>query len=360
MKTVKLLIFFVIGFFMLVSAPSSVVRLKDVAQVRDQREIDLIGYSLVVGLEGTGDGKNTQFTIKSIGNMMQRNGMIVSSDRIKVKNVAAVMVTARVSPYIKNGGTFDVTVSSMGDARSLEGGTLLLTLLSGQNGKLYATAQGPISVGGTNKDFGGIGGVVTNSQLTGIVPNGGILDRELPTLGIDERRMLVTLFNPDFTTAFRLATAINESFEMYIAKAQDAGSIIVNVPGEYSDQGDLVKFISEMEIVTFRPDERARVIINERTGTIIVGGNVTISPIAIMHGNLSLSVGEEQPAAAAQLAIPGQVEQMGDRMVSFEESTNVSDVARALNLLGITPRDLIAIFQVLKRSGALRAELLVM
>jgi len=336
--------------FMLADAAFAAVRLKDVARVRDQHEIQLHGLGLVVGLGGTGDNRNTQFTIRMIGNMMRKKGIEVPATTIKVKNVAAVMVTATVSPYVKEGGTFDVTVSSTGDARSLDGGTLLLTLLEDNNGNVYAKAQGPVSVGGTNRNL---------TTPTGTIPNGGILLKELPTLAMDERNMLVTLINPDFTTAFRLAEAINEEFGLDIAKAQDAGSIIVDVPREYSDRSDVVRFIAEVESVSFVPDERARVIINERTGTIIAGGRVSLGPVAITHGQLSLTISQPGAAAPAQPGMPGQAP-AGDRMVSFGETANVNEVARALNMIGVTPNDLIAIFQALKRSGSLRAELVIM
>jgi len=282
----------------------------------------------------------------------------VPTQRINVKNAAQVMLTATVSPYVKKGNTFDVTVSSMGDASNLEGGTLLLTIMEDINGRQFGKAQGPVSVGGTNKDFGSPAGVVANAQLTGIVLNGGILEKEIPTLGMDERNVLITLSSPDFTTVFRLSEAINDRFGVDLATSQDAGSIVVHIPDEYSSRSDMVRFIAEMESISFVPDERARVLINERTGTIIAGGNVSLGSVAITHGNLSLSI--SQPGAAAQQpALPGQAP-MGERMVSLNESANVSEVAQALNLIGVTPRDLIAIFQALKRSGALRADLLIM
>lgn len=337
-------------FFLFVNTAYGAVRLKDIAKVRDQRATQLTGLGLVVGLGGTGDGRNTQFTIRMIGNMMKRMGIEVPSTTIKVKNVGAVMVTATVSPYVKEGGTFDVTVSSTGDATSLDGGTLLITILKDNNGNIYGKAMGPISVGGADRSL---------TTPGGIIPNGGILLKELPTLGMDERNMLITLFNPDFTTAYRLATAVNESFAGDPAMAQDAGSIIVNVPEEYSTRGDMVQFISEIEAISLVPDERARVIINERTGTIIAGGNVSLGSVAITHGNLSLSIAQPGAQAPQQQAMPGQAP-AGDRMVSLSESSNVNEVARALNLLGVSPNDLIAIFQALKRSGSLRAELLVM
>ena len=348
MKNIRICFSTIICLSLLASVASGAVRLKDAAKVRDQREIQLIGYGLVMGLNGTGDGRTTQFTIRTMGNILKRMGIEVPATKMLVSNVAAVMVTATVSPYVKDGSTFDVTVSSMGDAESLEGGTLLLSLLEDNNGNVYGKAQGPVIVGGTSRNM-----TVPN----GIVSNGGILLKELPTLGMDERNMLITLFNPDFTTAYRLATAINESFKTDLAMAQDAGSIIINVPEEYSTRGDMVRFISEIEAITSVPYERARIIINEGTGTIIAGGNVSLGAVAITHGNLSLSI--SQPAAAPPAAVPGQVP-AGERMVTLNESANVTELVRAFNLLGVTPNDLIAIFQALKRSGSLRAELVIM
>lgn len=360
MKKVHVLIVCCLLAFLSSPPVYGLVRLKDVAQVKDQREIQLIGYGLVVGLQGTGDGKNTQFTVRSIGNMMKRMGIEVSSTSIKVKNVAAVMVTATVSPYVKSGGMFDVVVSSVGDAKSLEGGTLLRTMLMGPDEVLYAEAQGSVSIGGPNKNFGGQAAFVRNANLTGTVPNGGILARELPTIETAEQSLMVTLRSPDYTTAFRLAQAINRTFKGPIAAARDAGSIIVNIPREYWEKGDMVKFVSEMELVTFVPDEQAKVVINERTGTIVAGGNVSLGEVSIMHGTLALSITPQtaETGTAAQVA-PAAQASGGDRMVTFGESANVGEVARALNLMGVTPRDLIAIFQALKRSGSLRAELII-
>jgi len=353
-QSLKTFISAAICLFMLVSSVYGDVRLKDVAFVKDRREVQLKGLGLVTGLDGSGDGKTTQFTIRMIGNMMKRMGLDVPSSTIMVKNVAAVMVTASVSPYVKVGGTFDVNVSSTGDAKSLEGGTLLLTLLYNANDILYGKAQGSLSIGGANKDYAGAGTIVQNATLSGVVPGGGLLEREIPTLGMDERSLTVSLRNPDYTTAYRLATAINDSFEKDLATARDAGSIIVRVPEEYAGQGDIVKFISEMELVTFKPDELAKVVINERSGTIIAGNNVSLAPVAIMHGTLSLTVGEGVPVDEG--VVQGQD---GDRMVSFSESVNVGQIARSLNMLGVTPRDLIAIFQALKAAGSLRAELII-
>ncbi len=351
MKSAKTIIITALCACLLISSASAAVRLKDVAQIRDQKSVQLTGLGLVVGLAGTGDNRNTQFTIRMIGNLMLNSGVDVPATTIKVKNVAAVMVTATVSPYVKDGGTFDVTVSSTGDAVSLEGGTLLVTHLKDSMGRRIARAQGPLTIGGTSSNV---------SSTVGAVPNGGLLLRELPTISMDEHNMLVTLVNPDFTTAFRLAEAINEDFGLDLAIAQDAGSIIVNVPDEYAEVGDLVRFISEVEAVSFEPDNRARVIINERTGTIVAGGTVSLGAVAITHGNLSLVIEDPQAQAAqAQPALPGQGPQ-GDRLVTIDESSNVNEVAQALNQLGVSPNDLIAIFQALKRSGSLRAELVFM
>jgi len=355
----KLPILSICAFMTLVAGVSSApgaVRLKDVAQVKDQREVQLIGYGLVVGLKGTGDGKNTQFTIRSVANMMKRMGIEVPATSIKVKNVAAVMVTATVSPYVKTGGTFDVVVSSVGDAKSIESGTLLRTPLVGPDDILYAEAQGPVSIGGPNKNFGGQAAFIRNADLAGAVPNGGILEREFPTIETAEKSLMVILRSPDYTTAYRLATAVSDAFREQIATARDAGSIVVTVPRRYWEKNDMVKFISEMEAVTFMPDEQARVVINERTGTIVAGGNVSLGPVSISHGTLSLTItpAPGQGAAAGAAQTPSS-----ERMMTFGESANAGEVAKALNLMGVTPRDIIAIFQALKRAGSLRAELVI-
>jgi flagellar P-ring protein FlgI len=344
---------FVISFFALCA--ESEVRLKDVAFIKDQSEIQLKGLGIVTGLNGTGDGKNTQFTIRMIGNMMRNMGIEVPTTSIKVKNVAAVMVTATVSPYVKSGGAFDVNVSSVGDAKSLEGGTLMLTMLSDENDFVYAKAQGPLTIGGANKNYGG-NPIVTNANLTGIVASGGILEKELPTMAADEISLTVSLREPDYTTVFRLASAINTYFKSELAVAKDAGNITVKVPESYSSKGDLVKFVSEMEVVSFEPDETARVVINERTGTIIAGANVTLSPVAIMQGNLQLTIGQNTQAQPGTPIVQGK---NGDRMINLGSVANVGQISSALNMLGVTPRDLIAIFQALKSAGSLRAELII-
>ena len=335
------------------------VRLKDVAFIKDQKATTLTGYGLVTGLNGSGDGKNTQFTVRMVGNMMKNMGLEVPSTSIKVKNVAAVMVTATVSPYVKVGGTFDVSVSSMGDAKSIEGGTLLASLLYDADGSICASAQGPLSIGGANKDYSGAGGIIQNAVLSGVVSGGGTLERSLPTIGMDEKSLTVSLRDPDYTTAFRLSSAINGYFANDIAVARDAGGIIIEVPEEYAARNDMVRFISELEAVSFIPDVTARVVINERTGTIIAGTNVSLAPVAIMHGSLSLMIQEDDTALAQGVAQKVQGRN-GDRLVSFGESVDVGEIARSLNLLGVTPSDLIAIFQALKAAGSLRAELVVM
>ncbi len=328
------------------SQSAAEVRLKDVARVRDQQELQLIGYGLVVGLPGTGDNRNTQFTIRTLANFLKREGIDVPASTIKVKNVAGVMVTATVSPYVKVGGRFDITVSSTGDASSLEGGTLLLTLLHDSAGVIYGKALGPITLGGTQRAMDVPGGMA---------PGGGVLLLDVPTLGMDEQSLTVTLMEPDYTTAFRVAEAVNERFGAPVAQARDAGSITLTVPSEYAAGGGLVQFIAELETVAFEPDERAKVVINERTGTIVAGGRVSLGAVAITHGTLSLNIGGGNQAAAA----PG-AGSSGDHMVALGETANVSEVAQALNLMGVSPDDLIAIFQALKRAGSLRAELVIM
>ena len=319
-------------------------RLKDVARIQGNQEVFIVGTGLVIGLNGTGDGKNTQFTIRALGNYMKRMGITVDATRIKVDNVAMVSVTSRVSPFFKKGDSFDIIVSSIGDANSLQGGTLLATsLVSPSTGKIYATGQGPVSIGGLNVDYGGRGIQLDNYELVGRVPGGGILTADLPQAPSIEKQLHVSLFSPDYTTAARLARSIDEVFGRKVARPIDAGNIIVDVPEQYLESDKYFDFISKMERVTFQPDNAAKVVINEKTGTVIAGGNVVLLEVAISHGGLNVTIQGIQ-----------------SRIISLWESTSVSELVTVLNHIGATPRDLIAIFQALKRSGALQAELIVM
>jgi len=343
-------------------------RIKDIGKVGTLGSVKVIGYGLVTGLDGTGDSKGTEFTVQSVVNMLSRMGITVPQQKVRTKNVAAVIVSADLPFTAKLGTNLDVTVSSLGDATSLQGGTLLLTPLAGQDEKVYAHAQGPVSVGGFK--IGGAGGeqVSQNYTLVGRVPGGAIVESTPAVSESTSDNVNVVLFNPDYTTASRVADAIKASVAGAEAKPVDPGLVRVAVPAEVKQSGDIVSFIAKIETTRVEPDVAAIVVINEKTGTIVAGEHVTIGAVAIAHGNLSIQISSHpvisQPPPLSTkgetVVVPDTNIDVGvteSHLVAMEESANVSDVARALNLLGVSPRDIIAIFQALKEAGALRAEI---
>ena len=352
---------------------SGEVRIKDIATIRGLSRTQLVGYSLVVGLDGTGDSRRSLFTHQSIRNMLYQFGINVTDERMSTRNVAAVMVTATMSPFSKPGSSVDVSVSSMGDASSLEGGTLILTPLMGKEGQVYAHAQGSVSIGGVNIETAGGERYRKNYALVGRVPNGAMVERGVPVnLGAGGTIELL-LHEPDFTTASRIASAIDSTFGSTIAYPQDAATVSINIPTEYNDSGQLVRMIAMLEAVEVIPDQVARVVINERTGTVVVGGNVRLSPAAVSQGDLTVKISAvpviSQPSPFSQgqtVVVPqtmttvteGQGEQ--NAVMVLDEPASVSDLANALNALRVTPRDIISIFQALKQAGALQAELVIM
>ncbi|MCS7234115.1 MAG: flagellar basal body P-ring protein FlgI [Synergistetes bacterium] len=307
------------------------VRIKDIAHIEDARPNQLIGMGLVVGLNGTGD--KMKLTPQMMQNMLRFFDLSVAQRNIASRNVAAVMVTANLPPFAKPGMRIDVTVSSLGDARSLEGGQLLLTPLKGPDGKVYAVAQGPVSIGPEG-----------SFPTVGVVTNGAIVEREVPVELSQDGVLSIVLDSPDFTTARRIAESINNSFGN-IAEAKDASKVEVKIPLSY--RKNLVAFISSLEELEVTPDAPAIVVVNERTGTVVMGENVKISRVAIAHKNFSITVG---PAAGAAPPTQGY-------MIEFPEVTTVGDVVKALNAVGATPKDIIAILQAMKKAGALHAEL---
>lgn len=339
-------------------------RVKDLARVQGVRENELFGYGLVIGLDGTGDKAGTLFTAQSIASMLNRMGIQVPRDRIGVKNVAAVVATAKLPAFAKAGTAVDVLVSSLGDASTLQGGLLLLTPLQAADGKVYAVAQGPVSIGGFRMDSGGGDKVQKNHPTAGRIPNGAIIEREVPTTVVDNQTLAITLHRPDFTTANRLAEALSGSLGASRARVEDAATVRVSVqPGE-----DAMALIAKLEHVRVSPDRVAKIVINERTGTIIMGSEVRISTVAIAHGSLSVQVRSEtqvsQPAPFSRAGRTAVVEQRDlsvfedRRNLSLVESgASIGDLIRALNALGVTSRDLIAILQAIKQAGALQAEL---
>ena len=346
------------------------VRVKDVAKVFGVRDNSLIGYGIVIGLNGTGDrGATSPFTPQAIASMLQRLGISVPAIQLQGRNVAAVIVTAKLPPFIKPGATLDVTVSSLGDAATLQGGTLLLTPLQGPDGKTYALAQGPVSVGGISASGAGGDSVQKNHPTVGRVPSGAVVEREVLT-AFDPTSLTLTLQQPDFTTAVRLAQAVNKAGSGDIAKATDPSSVVVRVP--LGDQPQLMEFIARLETLRLTVDTPARVIINERTGTIIMGSQLRISTVAVAHGNLTIQIKEEKqvsqpapfaPQGSATVVVPKSevtVKEEKSQLAVVSEGVSIGDVVQALNALGVTPRDLIAILQAIRQAGALMADLEIM
>lgn len=344
-------------------------RIKDLVSVKGVRENQLIGYGLVVGLKGTGDSK-IEFTGLSMAQMIKQMGVDLSQKQIATKNVAAVVLTAKLPPFARAGSKLDVLVNSIGDAKSLEGGTLLMTPLRGGDKQVYLVAQGPLSVGGT-----AAGGSTKNHPTVGIVPDGGIVEREIMNDFENRNAIRLSLHNPDFTTAARVTRTINLELGGVYAKARDAATVDVTVP--YDFEGGVVDLLATIERLPIEPDTKAKVIINERTGTIVVGGAVRLNPVAIAHGNLTLEVKEKQTTTNTPVAAPGapsavpaplvesqtvkesvvSINEPGDKLISVPSAATLGDVVKGLNALGVTPRDLIGILQALKAQGALQAEL---
>jgi len=345
------------------------VRIKDICDFQNKQEVDLIGYGLIIGLDGSGDGNGTQFTIQSLTNMMERMGLTVDADKVKVKNVAAVLVTAKMSSLQKQGTQFDVTVSSIGDASSLQGGTLLMTPLSDANGTVRAVAQGPVSIGGFNVQVDDGNRIVNNYTLVGRVPGGAKVTNPLETPDEQERELYLALRDPDFTTAYRIAERINIKYGT-TALAVNGGTVRVLIPDSLSHPLNRTKFLSDIGQLAIVPDNVARVVINEKTGTIVAGEHVTIEPVAIAHGTITVniqsspiisqpeafSLGETVLTQESRISVSDQTA----RVVELKRSVYLSDIATALNKIGATPRDIIAIFQALKQAGALRSELVIL
>lgn len=354
---------------LLIVSIASATRIKDIAYVKGVNDYQVIGYGLVVGLNGTGDSQMSIFTEQSVASMLKRFGITLTQSQVRMRNVAAVMVVASIPPFASNGASVDVTVSSMGDATSLQGGALLLTDLIGQDGKVYSTAQGPLSVGGFNIRAAGTE-VQRNFTTTGRIPNGGLVQQSPPIDFVNNWVLSIVLSQQDFTTANRVADVINQNVKSKIADAIDGGTINVQVPQAFQSKEKVVQFVAQIESLQVVPDVVARVVINERTGTVVVGQNVTVLPVAISHGNLNIEIQAlpviSQPAPFSQgqtvvtQAATAQVTQEENSMVAINGAATVQDIATALNSLKVRPRDIIAIFQALKAAGALKAELVIM
>jgi len=338
-------------------------RLKDVASFEGMRENQVIGYGLVVGLDGSGDKGNS--TLQSMANMLQRMGVTVRQTDIKAKNTAAVMVTAALPPFPKPGVRVDALVSTIGDAKNLQGGTLLLTPLKGADNKVYALAQGPVSIGGF---VGGGGGttVTKNHTTAGRVPQGATVEVEPKFVFGGKTEVRLFLHRPDFTTAADIAHKINLKLDdAQAAAAVDPSTVRITIPEAY--QSKPVEFMAELESIDITVDIPTRVVINERTGTIVIGESVRISPVAISHGNLTVEIKTDYKVSQPGALAPGRAEtvvvQQTHAAVTEQKASivqiagaSLGEVVRALNSLGVTPRDLISIVQALKVAGALQAQ----
>ena len=347
------------------AAASELVRIKDIADVQGVRGNQLVGYGLVVGLEGTGDGQSALFTPSTITNMLRKFGVNIDVNQVRVKNVAAVMVTADLPPFVKPGSRIDVTVSSLGDAKSLQGGTLIQTPLRAASGDIYAVAQGALSIGGFNFEAGG-SKVQKNFVNVGRIPRGAYVEQEVPATLTDGSTMQITLREPDFTTANRAAAAIRRQLGVN-AIALDAATVSVSIPANAVD--DAIAFISRVETVRVTPDTQARIVINERTGTVVMGGSVKLAPGAVAHGAINIQVTNTPvvvPAPPNSINAPPpvvvpfkqtDVAEGNQGLAALPATSTIDQMVRALNHLGVTPRDLISILQGMKAAGMIQAEI---
>ena len=347
-----------------VAAAAQTVRVKDIANIEGVRANQLLGYGIVVGLEGSGDSQQTKFTAQSVATMLSNYGINVPGDKIKIKNAAAVIITATLPPFARPGAVIDVVASSLGDARSLQGGTLLQTPLRAANGEVYAVAQGPISVGGFSAGGGG-SSVSKNHSTVGRIPGGAIVEKATQTEIAPQDTLNITLNRNDFTTASRVADAINGKLGQTAARATDGNVISVSVPTEY--KSDIVSLVTAIESVEVVADTTAKVIVNERTGTVVIGGKARISPVAITHGSLTVEIATDYKVSQPEPVTKGTTvvtpstnvtaTETEAHLVEIKGGATIDELVRALNELKVTPRDLIAILQAVQQAGALQASL---
>lgn len=312
---------------------SEAARLKDIASIRGVRENHIIGYGIVVGLKGTGDGKN-EFTSKSMARLLDKLGVKLDSAEVQSKNVAAVIVTANLPAFAKAGNPMDITVSAIGEASSLQGGTLLQTPMRAGNEQVYAVAQGTVVISGDGgKDV---------HTTSGRIPNGAIIEKDVQSDFSNRKMFRLTLHNPDFTTAARSVLTINRELGGMYASAKDAGTIDIVTPFSYENKG--VELLATIESIQINPDSRAVVIINEKSGTVVIGDKVKISKVAVSHNGISVKVGDGKGKGA-------------DEKIALIEGASVGDLVQNLNKVGVTPKDLITLLQAIKAAGALHGEL---
>jgi flagellar P-ring protein precursor FlgI len=349
-------------------AEAASVRIKDIVNFQGVRGNDLVGYGLVVGLNGTGDSlRSIPFTEDSLVNLLERLGVNIEGEDVKAKNVAAVIVTATLPPFARSGSEIDATVSTIGDARNLLGGTLVLTPLLAADGNVYAVAQGSVIAGGFEAE-GSAESVTQGVPTSGVVASGARIEREVE-FALDElQNIRLALRNPDFTTAQRIEGAINREVGLDVARTLDSGTIDVTVPGVFSNR--VAAFVGAIENLAVTPDQPARVVVDQRSGTIVVGADVRISEVAVSQGNLTVRVTEtpqvSQPNPLAEgetVVVPRTDVEVDDqatnRVAVLQEGATLAELVQGLNALGVGPRELIDILSVIKAAGALHAEFLV-
>ncbi len=355
----------ILAFLLLWPGTAGAARIKDIAYFMGSRANDLIGYGLVVGLNGTGDNTNTQFTVNTLANLLDNMGIHVDPTQTKIKNVAAVMVTAKLPPFSRIGTRIDLEASSIGDAKSLEGGTLLMTPLKGPDGKVYAVAQGPVSTGGFAVSGASGSSVQKNHPTVGFISGGGLVEKEVTVHYAGLPSLDLVLKTPDFTTATKTAAAIGSAIPGVSARAVDAGTVRLEVPPSQRDE--TVAMITRIENLQVQPDVVAKVVVNERTGTIVMGENVRISPVAVAHGSLTVQITEQKSVSQPLPFSQGQTKVVPQTSIQVQEGKGslavlgggitIGQVIQGLNAIGATPRDLINILQSIKAAGAMQAEL---
>ena len=361
-----------VALVLLMATPSYAARIKDVARFDGVRPNQLIGYGLVVGLDQTGDSRRTSFTSQSLTAMLSRMGIRIDKSDLLLRNIAAVMVTASLPPFAQPGTPMDISVSSIGDARSLVGGTLVMTPLKGLDGQVYAMAQGPIQVGGYGVQGNSGSRRVKNHLNVGRIPHGGIVERPVPIQLAADGKLKIHLQIPDFATAQLMTNAINQAATQLgagagtkLASALSSGTVEVTIP--QGRAAEVPAFIADLEVLTLTPNAIAKVVINGRTGTVVVGAEVQIAAVAVAHGALTIEVTEAQEVSQPNAVATGTTTVTADSTVEANEapgtlrvvepSATLASVVDALNALGATPRDLVDILQAIKAAGALHADI---
>ena len=342
------------------------VEIGNITRIKNQRVNQLIGYGIVVGLNGSGDSNRSQATVQSVANMLQNFGVNVTDGQVASQNIAAVMVTSVLPPVAHNGDQLDITVSSIGDADSLQGGTLLLTPLQAPNGEIYASAQGPLSVGGFSVGGGG-NSEVQNHPTVGQIPNGALVEREINST-LDGNNLTYVIANPNFKTASQIVSKINNNFGDGTARAQNDSTVNISIPDNFNYS--MVDFIAEVNSLKVTPAVEARVVLDERTGTVVFSHNVNISTVAVAHGNLSVSISTQEQVSQPPAFSGGETTTTEDveievdegqesNMLIVSQENTIEDLVTALNAIGATPRDIISIIQKIDAAGALHADLVI-